>query len=159
MKKAFPYYRQPDSKDCGPTCIRIIAKHYGKLYALQHLRNLTETVRDGSSLLGLSDAAENIGFRTLAIKIDALTLQETPLPCILHWNKKHFVVLYDVKKTKKKTTYYISDPAYGMLEYSEVEFLKHWIGNNATNKTKEGLALLLETTPKFSDNKSTTQDE
>ncbi len=159
MKKTFPHYGQPDSKDCGPTCIRIIAKHYGELYALQHLRDLTKTVRDGSSLLGLSDAAETIGFRTLAVKIDALTLIEIPLPCILHWNKQHFVVLYDVKKTKKSTTYYISDPAYGLLEYTEKEFLKHWIGNNATNETDEGVGLLVETTPKFYDNETTVKDE
>ena len=159
MKKAFPHYRQPDSKDCGPTCIRIIAKHYGKLFGLQQLRDLTETVRDGSSLLGLSDAAENIGFRTLAIKINALTLLETPLPCILHWNKQHFVVLYDVKKTKKETSYYISDPAYGLLEYSEKDFLKHWIGNNTTTKTEEGVALLFETTPKFYEQETTIKNE
>ncbi|WP_010178898.1 peptidase domain-containing ABC transporter [Aquimarina agarilytica] len=149
MKQTFPHYRQPDSKDCGPTCIRIIAKFYGKLYPLAFLRELSETIRDGSSLLGLSEAAEHIGFRTLAIKIDSQTLVETPLPCILHWNKQHFVVLYEVKTSKKGTIYYISDPAHGLLKYNEQEFLKHWIGNNATTNTNEGVALLFETTPKF----------
>nr|WP_157366604.1 peptidase domain-containing ABC transporter [Aquimarina agarilytica] len=149
LKQTFPHYRQPDSKDCGPTCIRIIAKFYGKLYPLAFLRELSETIRDGSSLLGLSEAAEHIGFRTLAIKIDSQTLVETPLPCILHWNKQHFVVLYEVKTSKKGTIYYISDPAHGLLKYNEQEFLKHWIGNNATTNTNEGVALLFETTPKF----------
>ena len=157
MKKTFPHYHQPDSKDCGPTCIRIIAKFYGKLFPLAFLRELSETIRDGSSLLGLSEAAEHIGFRTLAIKIDTKTLLETPLPCLLHWDKNHFVVLYDIKESKKGTTYYISDPAHGLLKYNEQEFLKHWIGNNATANTNEGVVLLFETTPKFY--KDTTQHE
>jgi len=107
LKKSFPNYRQPDSKDCGPTCIKIVAKYYGKIFSLQYLRGLSETARDGSSLIGLSDASETIGFRTLAVKINVFTLQEAPLPCILHWNKQHFVVLYDIKESKKGNTYYI----------------------------------------------------
>ena len=98
----FPNYIQPDSKDCGPTCLRIIAKHYGKTIPLQQIRNLSETTREGSSLLGLSDAAENLGFRSLGVQIDFKTLvEEVPLPCIVHWNKQHFVVVYDIVKSKK----------------------------------------------------------
>jgi ATP-binding cassette, subfamily B, bacterial len=143
--KTFPNYIQADYKDCGPTCLKIIAKHYCKILNIQDLRDYSETTRDGSSLLMLSDASEKIGFRTVGAKLCAVKLEEMPLPCILHWNKGHYVVLYEIKKG----TYYISDPAIGLIEYSEVEFLKFWIGNNADTNTEEGIALLIEPTPKF----------
>ncbi|OYQ37223.1 ABC transporter ATP-binding protein [Flavobacterium cyanobacteriorum] len=147
---AFPHYAQPDSKDCGPTCLKIIAKHYGKSLNIQALRNLSETTREGSNLLTLSEAAEKIGFRTLGVKLSVNKLEEAPLPCILHWNNNHYVVLYRVKSQKLKVKrFYVSDPAHGLLEYTEEEFLKFWIGNNATNQTEEGIALLVEPTPKF----------
>ena len=145
MNKKFPHYKQPDTKDCGPTCLKIIAKHYKKTISLQHLREISETQRAGSSLLGLSDAAESVGFRSLGVKIDLEKLKEAPFPCILHWNKNHYVVLFQIKKGK----YYISDPAHGLLKYNKENFLKNWIGNDATATTEEGIALLLEPTPKF----------
>ncbi|WP_299208821.1 peptidase domain-containing ABC transporter [uncultured Dokdonia sp.] len=145
MKK-FPFYKQADSKDCGPTCLKIIAKHYKKPIPIQLLRSLSETTRSGSSLLGISNAAEKLGFRSLGVKITLDQLQEeVPLPCILHWNKNHYVVLYKISRG----VFYISDPAHGILKYSKEELLKFWIGNNATETTEEGIALLLETTPKF----------
>ncbi|UUF15829.1 MULTISPECIES: peptidase domain-containing ABC transporter [Flavobacterium] len=144
MKK-FINYKQADFKDCGPTCLKIIAKHYGKTINIQELRDSSETTREGSNLLFLSDAAEKIGFRTLGVKLNAERLEEAPLPCILHWNKNHYVVLYKIKKG----TYYISDPGFGLIEYNKKDFLKFWIGNNADDSTKEGIALLIEATPKF----------
>lgn len=146
----FPNYIQADSKDCGPTCLKIIAKHYGKILKIQDLRNYSETNRDGSNLLKLSDAAEKIGFRTVGAKLSLEKLQEVPLPCILHWNKTHYVVLYAVKSRKSKVErMFISDPAIGLIEYSTEEFLKFWIGNNANETTEEGIVLLLEPTTKF----------
>ncbi|WP_433779786.1 peptidase domain-containing ABC transporter [Flavobacterium anhuiense] len=144
MKK-FAHYKQADNKDCGPTCLKIIAKYYGKTINIQELRNISETTREGSNLLFLSDAAEKIGFRTLGVKLSVKRIEEAPLPCILHWNDNHYVVLYKIKKSK----YYISDPAFGLLEYSKDEFVKFWIGNNAHDEIKEGIALLIEPTPKF----------
>ena len=146
MRK-FPTYRQTESKDCGPTCIKIVAKYYGKLINTQQLRDLSETTREGSSLMGLSDAVESVGFKSLGVKLSAEKLSEAPLPCILHWNKNHFVVLYKVKKN----AYYISDPAHGLITLTEEEFLRHWIGNNATAQTEDGICLLVEPTPKFYD--------
>nr|WP_314898114.1 peptidase domain-containing ABC transporter [uncultured Flavobacterium sp.] len=143
--KTFPNYKQTESKDCGPTCLKIIAKYYGKTLNIQELRDYSETTRDGSNLLMLSDAAEKIGFRTIGVKRSMLQFDEVPLPSILHWNKAHYVVIYRIKKG----IYYISDPAIGLLEYNETDFLKFWIGNNATKTTEEGIALLLEPTPKF----------
>lgn len=143
--KKFPHYKQADNKDCGPTCLKIIARNYGKLIDIQKLRDFSETTREGSNLLFLSDAAEKIGFRTLGVKLNLDRLEDATLPCIIHWNKEHYVVLYKIKKRK----YYISDPAYGLLKYSRKVFLEHWIGKNATGSTEEGIALLLETTPDF----------
>ena len=153
--KTFPFYKQPDSKDCGPTCLKIIAKHYGKTLNIQTLRSLSETTREGSNLLTLSDAAEKIGFRTLGVKLSIKKLEEAPLPCVLHWNNNHYVVLYKIKKNK----FYVSDPAHGLLEYNEDEFLKFWIGNNATTETEEGIALLLEPTPHFYKNEWDSEDK
>lgn len=147
MKKNFPFYKQPDTKDCGPTCLRIITKHYGKNISLQQIRELSETTREGSSLLSLSDAAENLDFRSLGVQIDFNTLkQEVPFPCIVHWNKQHFVVVY---KIDKKNVVYISDPSYGLITYKRDEFIKFWIGENSNENTEEGVALILETTPAF----------
>ena len=143
----FPFYKQPDNKDCGPTCLRIISKFYGKTIPLQQIRNLSETTREGSSLLGLSDAAENLGFRSLGVQIDFKTLvEDVPLPCIVHWNKQHFVVVYKIDKIGN---IYISDPSYGLITYTREEFIKFWIGENANENTEEGIVLILETTPAF----------
>ena len=144
MKK-FPNYIQADFKDCGPTCVKIISKYYKRNISIQILRDLSETNREGSSLLFLSSAAEKIGYRTLGVKINLKKLDEVPLPCILHWRGNHFVVLYKIKKD----IYYISDPANGLLEYNKDEFLRSFIGNNADDDLNEGIALLLEPTPKF----------
>ena len=144
MKK-FPHYKQADTKDCGPTCLKIIAKHFNKSLNIQELRSLSETTREGTNLLSLSDAAEQIGFRTLGVKLSLEKLEEVPLPSILHWNDNHYVVLYKIKKNN----YFISDPGHGLIEYNQEEFLKCWIGNNADSTTEDGIALLLETTPKF----------
>ncbi|WBX75919.1 peptidase domain-containing ABC transporter [Tenacibaculum ovolyticum] len=144
MKK-FPNYKQTEAKDCGPTCIKIIAKHYGKTINTQQLRKLSETTREGSSLLGLSDAVESMGFKSLGIKLSFNKLLEAPLPCILHWNKNHYVVLYKIKKD----TIYISDPAHGLISFTKEEFIQSWIGNNANENTEEGIALLIEPTPHF----------
>ncbi len=144
MKK-FSTYRQPDSKDCGPTCLKIIARHYGQSVSIQSLRIISETTRSGSNLLSFSEAAEQIGFRSIGVRINLEKLKEAPLHCILHWNKNHYVVLYKIKND----TFYISDPAHGLLKYSKSDFIKSWIGNNADDYIEEGIVLLLEPTPKL----------
>jgi ATP-binding cassette subfamily B protein len=146
--KRFIHYKQTDYKDCGPTCLKIIARHYGRSLNIQKLRDISETTREGSNLLLLSDAAEKLGFRTLGVRVNAKMLEEVNLPCILHWNKNHYVVLYKVKKH----IYYVSDPAFGLIEYNQQDFIKFWIGNNANEDTEEGIALLVEATPIFFQN-------
>lgn len=112
-----------DAKDCGPACLKIITKYYGKYYSLQYLRDLCGITREGISFLDISNAAEKIGLRTVSIKASIEDLLErVPLPCIVHWNADHFIVIYKTHKGK----IYVSDPAKGLLSYQKVEFIKKW---------------------------------
>jgi ATP-binding cassette subfamily B protein len=124
----------------------MVAKHYGRSVSLAKLRKLSETTREGSSLKNIADSAEKLGFRTLGVKIDFNKLKkDAPLPSILHWNQNHFVVVYKIKKD----TIWIADPGHSLIKLNKQEFLKNWIGENATEITEEGIALLLEPTPKL----------
>ena len=155
---SFPHYLQLDAMDCGPTSLRIISKYYGRSFSIQTLREKTYITREGVSMLGISDAAESIGFRTQGVKISFEQLaNDMPFPCILHWNQNHFVVCYDIKKKwslfKKNNddfSIYVSDPANGLLTYSKDEFIKWWLSTKSQNKEK-GIALMLYTTPAFYD--------
>ncbi|MEZ4808160.1 MAG: peptidase domain-containing ABC transporter [Flavobacteriales bacterium] len=151
---SFPSYQQPGFMDCGPTCLRMVAKYHGRALALEKLRALSETTRSGSNLQNIASAAEAIGFRTLGVKVPLTKLiAEQPLPCILHWNSSHFVVLHHITggKRNKPLTLHIADPAHGLLTYTEAEFLELWISKGATCDTKEGIALLLEPTPRLAE--------
>lgn len=145
--KPFPHYLQLDAMDCGPSCLRMIAKYYGRNYSLQYLREHAFITREGVSMLGISDAAKRIGFRTMGVRITLDQLKtELPLPCILHWNQRHFVVCYKIKNNK----YYISDPASKRLMYEEKEFERCWFSTQVEGKDT-GTALLLEPGPDFFD--------
>ena len=172
---SFPYYTQLDAMDCGPTSLRIVAQFYGRHYSLQNLRERCHITREGVSLLGISDAAESIGFRTTGVKITWHQLRdEANLPCIVHWNQQHFVVVYKIALKRGKWRVYVSDPASGLLKYTEEQFLKAWIqSRELPNRTEsaarpqqevpslasadflagpangKGIALLLEPTPQF----------
>jgi ATP-binding cassette subfamily B protein len=131
--------------DCGPTCLRMVAKHYGKHYSLQYLRTRAFITREGVSLLGISQAAEAIGLKTIGVKIPFEKLsEEAPVPCIVHWYQRHFVVVYKVSKS----TVYVADPAEGLLTYSVSDFKKGWLSAK-DNGRELGIALLLEPTPDF----------
>lgn len=141
----FPFYHQHDSMDCGPTCLRMIAKFYGKSYSLQWLRENSFIDREGVSLEGISDAAETIGLHTLAVKIDYQTLlEDVPMPCIAHWRGQHFIVVYKVSKTHV----WVADPAIGHVKYTKKEFLDGW-SSDIEDGEKVGIILALETTPEF----------
>lgn len=149
--KPFKHYKQPDAKDCGPTCLLMIAKHYNRSYTLQYLREKSFITREGVSLLGISDAAESIGFRTIGVKVNfKQLLKEVPLPCIVHWKQNHFVVVYDIKNKHKsdKSIVCVADPALGLIKFKKEEFLEGWLSTR-TNNENTGIALLLEPTPKF----------
>lgn len=145
MRDSFPFYRQMDSMDCGPTCILMISEYYGKLYSLESLREKSFMTREGVSMLGISQAAEAIGFRTLSSMIPFENLKnDVPLPAIAHWRQNHFVVVYKVTKTHV----YVADPAYGKVRYSHEDFRQHWISTR-NNNVDTGLILFLEPSPAF----------
>ncbi|MEN0007050.1 MAG: cysteine peptidase family C39 domain-containing protein, partial [Bacteroidota bacterium] len=141
----FPFYQQLDAMDCGASCLRMVARHFGRYYSLEYLRELTYMGKQGVSLLGISDAAEHIGLQSLAIKTSFDRLEkDIPLPCIAHWKQEHFVVVYKVRKDQV----WIADPAAGKFKLSKKEFLEGW-ASDIDNGEELGVLLLLETTPEF----------
>lgn len=152
MTLHFQTYTQLDAMDCGPTCLRMIAKHYGRHYSLETLRKHSFITREGVSMLGISDAAEQIGFRTSGVMISFEQLvKDTPLPCIVHWRQNHFVVIYNIRKDKKVGhKIYVADPALGLVTYDEADFKKCWYSTKK-DEEKKGTALLLQPGPEFYD--------
>ena len=142
--KVFP---QLDEMDCGPSCLAMIANYYGKKYDIPFLRDRCYLTREGVSLLNISDVALELGFKTICLKssIDVF-YEKSNIPCILHWDDNHFVVLYKVRQTifSKKNLFYIADPSYGKIILKESSFKEHWI-----NSSKEGVSLFLEPTEEF----------
>ena len=146
MAKSFPFYRQPDAKDCGPSCLRMISKHYGKYFELQTLREKSSINKEGVSMLGLIKAAENLGYKTIGAQVNYQTLLDgAPLPCIVHWNNNHFVVLYKI--TKKHA--YVADPSRQKFKLKKDEFISSWAQTTTSDGEKEGIVLLLEPTDDF----------
>lgn len=150
FNRNFPFYPQFDAMDCGPACLRMIAKHYGKHYTLQTLRQKSFITHEGVSMLGISDAAESIGLRSLGVRVNTDELVESvSLPCILHWNQNHFVVLYKVKKSRDGNhTFYLADTASKCAKYKREEFEKCWC-STTDGTQKEGTALMLTPGPDF----------
>ncbi len=148
----FPTVIQPDAMDCGPSSLKVIAKFYGKDFSLDKLRQLTFTIKDGVSLFAISETAEQIGFKTVGGKLTFEKLEkEALLPCIVHWNQEHFVVVYEIKKKnlfRKQALIYVADPAHGKVKYTEQEFKEHWISIKSGGADK-GIVLLLEPTQEF----------
>ncbi len=161
MLKKFSLYRQHDAMDCGPTCLRMVAKYYGRRYSAQELRERTQIGKDGVNLLGIAEAAESIGFRAIAVKVplDKLLL-EAPFPCIVHWSQNHFVVITPPnppllgglfsalslrgpdRRAERGRGIGVADPARGFITYTREEFEKYW-ATTIVNGQKMGVALLL----------------
>ncbi|TGE22490.1 peptidase domain-containing ABC transporter [Hymenobacter aquaticus] len=146
IRKSFPFYKQFDREDCGPTCLRMIAKFYGKAYSPEFLKEKASITREGVSLAGISEAAEAIGMHTLAVKIPYATLEEDiPLPCVAYWKQRHFIVVHKIKNNKV----YVADPAHGLITYTREEFSRGWLGVKNAQPDQEGLILAMEPTPEF----------
>lgn len=141
MWKKFPFYQQHDSLDCGPACLRMVSAYYGRKFSAHTLRQKSFIDRQGVSILGLNEAAQTIGMRSLAVRIPHSKLDDIPLPCIAHWQNNHFIVVHKIKRRKV----YVADPAHGLLTYSRGEFVRGWV----TNQNSDGVLLLLEPTPDF----------
>ncbi|MBK7289149.1 MAG: peptidase domain-containing ABC transporter [Chitinophagaceae bacterium] len=144
----FPFFNQPDHMDCGPTSLRMVIKYYGRSISMQNIRDKTQKNKAGVSLLGISEAAESFGFRTHPLKLSYESLiKDAKLPAILHWDHRHYVVLYKAKRKK----IYVADPAKGLITLTEEEFKSHWISDKVDGQD-EGIALLLEPAPSFYEN-------
>jgi ATP-binding cassette, subfamily B, bacterial len=142
---SFPFVKQPDAMDCGPSCLKMVAGFYKRNISLETLRKRCYITKEGVSFLGLSEAADSLGFRTIGVKIPFEKLQENvPLPCIVHWRQKHFVVVYKITRSKV----FVADPALGLTTYSYEEFIKNWSGTIVGGQPV-GLVLIMEPTPSF----------
>ncbi len=148
----FPFYKQLDAMDCGPACLRMIAAYYGRQYSLQALRELSDISREGVSLEGIIEAAEHLGFRTMPISVpystenaDVPSLKDAPLPCIVHWNKNHFIIVFRIKGEK----IWVADPAEGVFQITATAFQRRWLSGD-----NKGVALLLQPTPQFFDHEA-----
>jgi len=148
----FSFYKQLNILDCGPTCLRMVARAYGKHYNTDTLRRMAGFSKSGVSLLGISDSAEKIGFRSRGVKISLEKLKEVRLPCILHWDQNHFVVLVSVSGNGRKMM--VADPSRGIIKFRRSEFLEHWASSKNQHFERNGIALLLEPTPFFYEQQS-----
>ena len=140
-----PLCLQKDSMQCGIACLQMVCKYFGREYSMNTLSKLCFATTEGVSMLGINEAANILGLHTTCVRAATSILSEAHLPCILHWNQNHFVVLYKVKNGKK---FYIADPGKGLVTYSLEEFKKHWISTRS-NEEDKGIAMFLETTPAF----------
>lgn len=147
MFKKFPLVFQHDAMDCGPACVAMIAKYYGREYPLDYLREYSYITREGVSLGGLAEVANIIGFNSISVRTQYKNLvSEHPLPCILYWQNRHFVVLYNIKTSLigGKKLFKIADPAIGYRTVTEDQFDDFW-----SFGAKKGVAFFLEPTPEF----------
>ena len=130
---------------CGIACLQMICSYYHKEYTLERLANCCFATTEGVSLLGISEAARKLGLNTTCGRMTIGQLAQVPLPCILHWNQNHFVVLYKIRRGK---TFYIADPGKGKIRYTKEEFKSHWISTTSQGEEK-GVAMFLEPTAEF----------
>ncbi len=152
----FRCYKQINSNDCGPSCIKAIASFYGKNISLSKIRELCNVDQFGTNLLKLSEAANNIGFKTSCLKLSwEQLISNTTVPCIIHWDNHHFIVVYKITPKRVK----VSDPAKGLLTYSKQEFCKYWAysihdsGSRGFVMTLEPTSLFYKQTDEVSSNK------
>lgn len=148
MRNEIKPTRQHDAMQCGVACLQMVCRYHGRDVPLSDLGQICCPTNEGVSLLGISEAAEFLGFQTISGRASIDELIDVPLPCILHWNQNHFVVLYKIKRNR----YYIADPAKGKIRYSRQEFACHWISTQSEGKEK-GVIMFLEPTPQFYEQK------
>lgn len=149
-KSVYPFYRQPDTMECGSTCLRMVAKYYGKEYSLKTIQQLCTVSHDGVSILSIREAAEGLGFQAVSgrMSLDNL-LMERSFPCILYWNQKHFVVLYDIiSQANGKIQFLVADPSKDLMKVEKNIFMQNWICSTAENEDF-GILLLLQPTEIF----------
>ena len=142
----FPNFRQTDRFDCGPTCLKIVSKFYGRNFSLEYLKEVCGITTNGTTVKSLIAGAEKIGFQTATALINYETIEKkAPLPCIAYWRNRHYIIVYNINKRGV----YVSDPSFGLIKYNKEEFLKAWQSNPNANDDTQGLVMLLEPTPVF----------
>lgn len=139
------FVRQRDSMQCGASCLKMICGEYKGAYSYEELSDLCSVTSEGVSMLGIYQVAKQIGFIPECRRISSKQLVNCLLPCILHWNQKHFVVLY---KYGKRGEFYIADPSKGLVKYKKEEFEKHWLSTESDEESN-GLAMFLKPTDLF----------
>ena len=144
--KAIKWIRQHDSMQCGVACLAMICRHYGKRYSLEYLDGFCHANVAGVSMLGIAEGARCVGLETSTFAATTDELGDIKLPCILHWNQNHFVVLYDISRNGGR--YRVADPGKGLIDYSRNELESHWISNR-TDDGPSGIVMQLEPTEKF----------
>ncbi len=142
--RRYPFFAQQSASDCGAACLVMVTRYWGKHFSVNRLRSLSNVDRSGASLRGLSTAAESIGFATRPVKANLNQLGKQKLPAIVHWEGKHYIVVYEV--TRKQVI--VGDPAIGQQTLSHREFEAGWTG----------YALLLQPTARLKDTEEDTTD-
>ena len=155
MKDSFKCIIQSDSMMCGITCLQMVCKHFGREVSLRTLSKLCVATSEGVSMLGVNEAANKLGLRTMCARTDFDTLSKATLPCVLHWNQNHFVVLYKVRKGR---IFYVADPGKGLVKYNLEEFGKHWV-STASQGEEKGIAMFLVPTLEFYSHKVDNEEE
>ena len=155
MKDSFKCIIQSDSMMCGITCLQMVCKYFGREVSLRTLSKLCVATSEGVSMLGVNEAANKLGLRTMCARTDFDTLSKATLPCVLHWNQNHFVVLYKVRKGR---IFYVADPGKGLVKYNLEEFGKHWV-STASQGEEKGIAMFLEPTLEFYSHKVDNEEE
>lgn len=141
---AFKNYIQHYIMDCGPTCLKMIAKFHGRSISLDTLREKIKVSKHGVSLFGVKEVAKSLGLETEGLSLSLDQLEETMLPVMAHWQQNHFLIVYKIKKNKV----YVSDPAKGNRIYTREEFIRSWSSYNLDG-IPQGIVLTFEPTERF----------
>jgi len=143
MRK-FPVCIQHDVMDCGAACIKMLTDYHGQSFSLNELKELCVPTREGLSMSNIAKTLDHLGYSTIGGRLTVERLVEkATLPCILHWNQEHFVVLYKIEKKKKDILFYIADPGIGLLKYNQKDFIEHWCTTQSGGENK-GILLVVE---------------
>ncbi len=151
-KESFPFYKQIDQFDCGPACLKMVSKYFGRNFSSEHLRTVCNITPDGITVKSLAGGSEVLGFQALPASIRYEVLAEqAPLPCIAYWRDRHFLVVYKIARGN----IYVADPSHGLIKYNKQEFIEAWQNSKKANDDSEGIVILLEPTNRFFEQEDT----
>ncbi|AOW98421.1 peptidase C39 [Moorena producens PAL-8-15-08-1] len=143
--RRYPFFAQQSGSDCGAACLVMVSRYWGKRFSVNRLRDIANVDRNGASLRGLSAAAESIGFSTRPVKASLDQLAKQKLPAIVHWEGKHYIVVYEI--TRKRVI--VCDPGIGQRSLTHREFNADWTGYALLLQPTALLKDAIETTTPF----------